>query len=86
MVAHAVHALAFVAAVHGNVTAIDSTHDLLTVHHHAHEGMAMEMTMVVKLKDAKRLATLREGEYVDLRCDQSRNPWVCVLAEDAPTR
>ncbi len=71
-------AFAFVAAIHGNVVAIDRAHDLVSVHHHAHPGMPMEMTMVVRMHDPRELARLRVGQFVDLKCDETRNPWVCV--------
>jgi len=71
-------ALAFVAAIHGNVVAIDRAHGLVSVHHAAHAGMAMEMTMVVRMNDRRELARLRVGQFVRLQCDETRNPWVCV--------
>ncbi|HTJ25048.1 MAG TPA: hypothetical protein VMA36_02685 [Candidatus Limnocylindria bacterium] len=79
-------AAAFTASIHGNVVSIDRVHNLLVVHHHAHEGMAMEMTMAVRLRDPRRLARLQKGEFVRLRCDQDVNPWVCVLEDEAGAR
>jgi Cu/Ag efflux protein CusF len=75
-----VAAAAYAAAVHGNVVSVDRAHDLLVVHHHAHQGMEMEMTMAVRLHDRHQLEGLRKGQFVHLRCDESVNPWVCILA------
>ncbi|HEX3467533.1 MAG TPA: copper-binding protein [Candidatus Elarobacter sp.] len=71
-------ALTFASAIHGNVVSVDRAHDLLVIHHKAHAGMMMEMTMAVKMADRHALAGLRKGQFVELRCDESRNPWVCV--------
>lgn len=71
-------ALAFASAIHGNVVSVDRPHNLLLIHHHAHVGMMMEMTMAVRMADPRALAGLRKGQFVELRCDESRNPWVCV--------
>lgn len=71
-------ALAFTAPVHGNVVSVDRAHDMLVIHHHAHAGMQMEMTMAVRMADPRVLARLRTGQFVELRCDERQNPWVCV--------
>ena len=68
----------YVAEIHGVVRSVDRAHNLLVVHHQAHAGMAMEMTMAVKMKDPRELAGLRPGQTIKLRCDERRNPWVCV--------
>jgi Cu/Ag efflux protein CusF len=68
----------FTAAIHGNVVAVDRARGLLTVHHKAHAGMPIEMTMVVRMRDEHALASLKTGQFVHLRCDERRNPWVCV--------
>ncbi len=68
------------ADVHGNVVRYDRASGLLLVHHHAHAGMAMEMTMAVRLRDPRVAARLRPGQFVRLRCDARPNPWVCALA------
>jgi Cu/Ag efflux protein CusF len=67
------------ADLHGTVRGIDRAHGLLTVHHAAHAGMAMEMTMAVKLRDPHAFARLHVGDHVQLRCDASADPWVCVV-------
>jgi len=71
-------ALAFVASIHGDVVAVDRAHNLISVHHSAHAGMRMEMTMVVRMHDPRELARLRTGQFVRLACDERQNPWVCV--------
>jgi len=71
-------ALAFTSAIHGNVVSVDRAHALLVIHHHAHAGMQMEMTMAVRMADPRALAGLRRGQFVELRCDERQNPWVCV--------
>ncbi len=68
------------ADVHGNVVRYDRASGLLLVHHHAHAGMAMEMTMAVRLRDPRVAARLHPGQFVRLRCDARPNPWVCALA------
>jgi Cu/Ag efflux protein CusF len=70
--------LAFASAIHGNVVSVDRAHNLVVIHHHAHAGMAMEMTMAVRMADPLTLAGLRKGAFVELRCDEGQNPWVCV--------
>ena len=71
-------ALAFASAIHGNVVSIDRAHDLLLIHHHAHAGMRAEMTMAVRMANPRELSAMRVGAFVQLRCDEARNPWVCV--------
>ena len=71
-------AAAFASAIHGHVVAVDRAHNLVTVHHAAHAGMAIEMTMVVRMRDPRLLAGLARGQFVRLRCDERQNPWVCV--------
>lgn len=68
----------YIAHIHGEVRSVDRAHNLLVIHHRAHAGMEMEMTMAVKLKDPRQLASLRPGQTISLRCDERRNPWVCV--------
>lgn len=72
-------AAVYSASIHGNVVSIDRPHNLLVVHHHAHQGMGMEMTMAVRMHDPRQLDRVQKGEFVQLRCDQSANPWICVL-------
>lgn len=72
-------AAAYSTSIHGNVVSIDHAHNLLVVHHYAQAGMNMEMTMAVRMHDPRQLNHLQKGEFVRLRCDQSTNPWVCVL-------
>lgn len=72
-------ALAFVSAIHGDVVSVDRAHDLVVIHHHAHAGMAMEMTMAVRMADPRALGRLHKGAFVELRCDERQNPWVCVM-------
>lgn len=67
------------ADVHGEVVSVDRVHHLVVVHHHAHEGMRVEMMMAVKLRDVRQLEALHKGQYVRLRCDASSNPYVCVV-------
>jgi Cu/Ag efflux protein CusF len=69
------------ADLHGTVRGIDRAHDFLTVHHAAHAGMMMEMTMAVKLRDPRALDRLHVGDQVKLKCDASVDPWVCVVVE-----
>ncbi len=71
-------AAAFVSAIHGTIVAIDRAHNLVSVHHAAHAGMALDMTMVVRMRDARELVVLKRGQFVRLRCDERANPWVCV--------
>ena len=80
LVAAAVLAAAtpYVAEIHGEVRSVDRAHNLLVIHHHAHEGMEMEMTMAVKMKDPRQLDGVRAGQTIKLRCDERRNPWICV--------
>jgi Cu/Ag efflux protein CusF len=73
-----VAAMAFTSAIHGNVVSVDRAHNLVVIHHHAHAGMAMEMTMAVRMADPRALGRLRKGAFVELRCDEDQNPWVCV--------
>lgn len=70
-------ALAVTSEVHGNVVSVDRVHNLVVIHHRAHAGMAMEMTMAVRMKDRAQLASLRPGQVVRMRCDERANPWVC---------
>lgn len=67
------------ADVHGNVVRYDRASGLLLVHHHAHAGMGVEMTMAVRLRDPRAAAHLRPGAFVRLRCDARPNPWLCSL-------
>ena len=76
--AAAIAATLFNADVHGSVVSVDRAHNLVVVHHHAHEGMAMDMMMAVKMRDRHALDGLRKGQYVRLRCDARANPQVCV--------
>jgi Cu/Ag efflux protein CusF len=71
-------AAAFVSAIHGTVVAVDRTRGLVSVHHRAHAGMMMDMTMVVRMRDRRELTLLKKGDHVELRCDERVNPWVCV--------
>lgn len=71
-------ALTYAAAIHGNVVSVDRAHNLVVIHHHAHAGMKIEMTMAVRMADPRALAALRPGAFVELRCDEHVNPWVCV--------
>ena len=70
-------ALAFTSALHGDVVSVDRAHNLVLVRHRA-QAMMMEMTMAVRMADPRALAGLRKGVVVELRCDERRNPWVCV--------
>jgi Cu/Ag efflux protein CusF len=79
ILAAAAAATLFTADVHGEVVSVDRAHRLVMVHHHAHEGMRMEMTMAVKLRDDRQLTTLHKGQFVRLRCDPRSNPYVCVI-------
>jgi Cu/Ag efflux protein CusF len=79
LAAVAAAATLFAADVHGEVVSVDRAHRLVMVHHHAHEGMRMEMTMAVKLRDDRQFATLHKGQFVRLRCDPNSNPYVCVI-------
>jgi Cu/Ag efflux protein CusF len=63
----------------GTVVAVDRAHNLLSVEHGAEPGMPMAMTMVVRLRAPRTLATLKPGVRVRLRCDATPNPWVCDL-------
>jgi Cu/Ag efflux protein CusF len=72
-------AATYAASIHGNVVSIDRAYNLLVVHHHAHAGMGIEMTMAVRMRDPRQLERLQKGEYVKLSCDQSVNPWVCII-------
>jgi Cu/Ag efflux protein CusF len=63
----------------GTVVAVDRAHGLLSVEHGAEPGMPMAMTMVVRLRAPRALATLKPGMRVRLRCDATPNPWVCDL-------
>jgi hypothetical protein len=69
-------AAVFSADLHGEVVSVDRTHRLAIVHHHAHEGMRMEMTMAVRLRDDHQL---HKGQFVQLRCDPRSKPYVCVV-------
>jgi hypothetical protein len=80
LIAVALLGAAPLADVHGNVVRYDRASGLLLVHHHAHAGMAMDMTMAVRLRDPRAAARLRPGQSVRLRCDARTNPWVCTLA------
>jgi hypothetical protein len=68
------------ADIHGNVVRYDRASGLLLVHHHAHAGMAMDMTMAVRMRDPRVAAHLHPGQFIRLRCDARPNPWVCTLA------
>jgi Cu/Ag efflux protein CusF len=80
MLASVVAAAALATAdVHGEVVSVDRVHHLVVVHHHAHDGMRIEMMMAVKLRDERQLKALHKGQFVQLRCDPRSNPYVCVV-------
>jgi len=66
------------ADLHGAVVSVDRAHNLVVIHHHAQAGMAMDMTMAVRMRDRAALAHLKPGTTVQLLCDTVPNPWVCV--------
>ena len=72
-------ATVFTADLHGEVVSVDRAHRLVVVHHHAHEGMRMEMMMAERLRDESQLAALHKGQFVRLQCDPRSNPYVCVM-------
>jgi Cu/Ag efflux protein CusF len=63
--------------LHGTIRAVDTRANLVTLHHSGSAAM-MEMTMVVQMRDRRLLHALRPGARIAVRCDASRNPWVCV--------
>lgn len=64
--------------VHGDVARVDRARGTVTIVHHAHAGMMMEMTTTVRIRDRRALARLRPGAFVRLRCDLGQTPPLCV--------